>query len=127
VDALLPDVDAALISFLANHASLTSLHGGRVGTKLGTAFPAVRVTNLGAQWSQPWETRPEFQVECWGDTQGEANLLARTVRAVIPELRGPVASGYVTAAITTLDPRWMPDPDTNRPRYLMQAEITATR
>ncbi len=118
--AVLPDVDAALIDFLDNHAALVPLHGGRVGTKLQSAETSIRIANLGGVQPWPWEGITEFQVECWGGTQHQAHTLARTVVAAIYDMRG--YGGYVTSANVTLRPLWQPD-DNGRPRYLVQIEL----
>lgn len=123
---VLPDLDAALVSFLTGHASLTPLHGGRVGTTISGTLTQIRIANLGGPDTWPWEANHEFQVECWGGTQGQANTLARTVCAVIYDMRGPITDGHVTIAKPTLRPFWSPDLSTARPRYIVQISLTAT-
>lgn len=121
--ALLPDVDQALVTFLTGHASLAPLHGGRVGTALQSAATSIRIANLGGTQTQAWAAEVTFQVECWGGAQQQANQLARTVVAVAVDMRGPIAGGYVSAAVPTLQPLWQPDAN-GRPRYIVQLEIT---
>jgi hypothetical protein len=67
----------------------------------------------------------EFQVECWGGTQGQADQLARTVCAAIYDMRGPITDGHVIIAKPTLRPLWQPDAN-GRPRYIIQVQLTAT-
>lgn len=116
--ALLPDLDQALVTFLTNHAALSPLHGGRVGTQLAAGdSPAIRTSSLGGNQSWPWEARQEFQIESWGGSQGDAKLLARTVEAVVYELIGPVTGGYIRGVAVPLSQLWSPDDQTGRARY----------
>lgn len=121
--ALLPDIDQALVTFLTGHAALAPLHGGRVGTALQSAATSVRIANLGGTQSQAWAAEVTFQVECWGGSQQQANVLARTVVAAANDMRGPIIGGHVSAAFSTLQPLWQPDAN-GRPRYIVQLEIT---
>lgn len=123
--AVLPDLDAALIGFLRLHPSLSPLHGGRVGTHLEGSATAIRVANLGGPDTWPWQVNSEFQLEHWGGTQQQANLLARTSCAAIYDMRGPIAGGWVTVAMPSLQPLWQPDQN-GRPRYITQVQLEAT-
>ena len=124
--ALLPDIDAALITFLKDHASLSPLHNGRVGHALasGTAT-AIRIASIGGVPSWPWESRSEYQIECWGGTQSQAITLARTVCAAIYDFKGPVAGGWVQSTDVTLSGLDSPDATTGRPRTIVQVSVTA--
>lgn len=116
--ALLPDMDQELIDFLTAHASLTPLHGGRVGTELRTDLTCLQVTNLGGSVSWPWEATTEYAISAWGGTRGQANLLVRTVVAAVFDLTGTaVDGGRVTGVAVPLAPLWQPDEETARPRY----------
>ena len=121
----LPDIEAELVAFLAAHASLTPLHGGRVGTELQSDLVCLQVTALGGQQPWPWEAAPEFAISSWGGTKAEANLLDRTVRAVVFDLNGQaVTGGRVTGVGMRLSGLWTPTEDTNRPRYRSDIALT---
>ena len=123
--APLPDVEAELVAFLAAHASLTPLHGGRVGTELQSDLVCLQVTALGGPQPWPWEAAPEFAISSWGGTKAEANLLDRTVRAVVFDLNGQaVTGGRVTGVGMRLSGLWTPAEDTNRPRYRSDIALT---
>lgn len=127
VFALLPDLDQELVDFLTAHASLSPLHGGRVGTSLqSSSSTSIRLASLGGVQPWPWEGTSEYQIECWGGTQLQAQTLARTVVAAIYDIRGPVDGGYVIGVSVPLRPLWSPDETTARPRYLLQISLTAT-
>jgi hypothetical protein len=124
--ALLPDMDQELVDFLTVHASLSPLHGGRVGTELQTDLVCLQVTGLGGSQPWPWEATPEFQISAWGGTQQEANTLIRTVVAAIFDMTGTaVDGGRVTGVAVTLAPLWQPDDEAARPRYLAHVALTA--
>lgn len=123
---LLPDLDQELVDFLAAHASLTPLHGGRVSTSLQSSLTSIRIASLGGVQPWPWEGTSEYQIECWGGTQAQAQTLARTVVAAIYDIRGPVDGGHVIGVAVNLRPLWSPDETTARPRYICQISLTAT-
>lgn len=121
----LPDMEAELVTFLAAHASLTPLHGGRVGTELQSDLVCLQVTALGGQQPWPWEAAPEFAISSWGGTKAEASLLDRTVRAVVFDLNGQaVTGGRVTGVGMRLSGLWSPAEDTDRPRYRSDIALT---
>lgn len=123
--ALLPDLDAVLVSFLKNDSSLSPLHGGRVGTQLAAGDdPAVRTSSLGGTQPWPWEAIQEFQIEWWGGDQGQSKLLARTGEAVIYGLIGPITNGWIRGVEVALGQLWSPDDITGRARYITQIRIT---
>jgi len=121
--ALLPDMEQELVTFLAAHASLVPLHGGRVGTEVDTDLACLQVTALGGTMPWPWEGTVEFAVSAWGPREGatakaDANLLARTVAAAAYDIVGQaVTGGRVIGADVRLAPLWSPDEETARARY----------
>ena len=72
----------------------------------------------------PWYYRAEFQVECWGGTELQANQLASTVCAVIFEMT--TAYDNVLTSTVTIAPYAAPDLVSNRFRYITQVQIEAT-
>lgn len=121
----LPDDIDALINFLSDHAALAPLHGGRVSTRLiDHAGSRIRVTSLGGPQPHPWEGITEHQVECWGGTEKQAKTLAETVLAAIYDMRGPIPGGWCESAVPTLRPLASHDPDTGRPRFIVQVQLT---
>lgn len=123
--ALLPDIDAALVAFLAAHSALVPLHAGRAGTRLAAGTdPALRITSLGGTQPWPWEGIPEFMIESWGGDQGQAKTLARTVEAAVYDLIGPVAGGHIRGVAVQLSQSWSPDDTTGRARYITHTQLT---
>lgn len=121
----LPDAEAALVGFLAAHATLVPLHGGRVGTELQSDLACLQVTALGGPQPWPWEGVPEFTISSWGGTKTEASALDRAVRSVVFELLGQaITGGRVTQIGVRLAGLWSPAEDTNRPRYRTDIALT---
>lgn len=124
VYALLPDMDQELVDFLTAHASLSPLHGGRVGTELQSDLVCLQVTGLGGVQPWPWEATVEYQIKAWGGTQAQANTLIRTVVAAIFDLLStPIDGGRVNGVAVTLAPLWSPDEQTDRPAYLVHVAL----
>jgi hypothetical protein len=121
---VLPDTDTALIAFLAGHAALVPLHGGRVSDRTVATQTCIRVTPIGGAQLWPWEGVTEYQLECWGGTAVQALTLARTAVAVVYEFRGPVTGGHVKGAEVSLRPLRSDDAN-GRPRFLLQVQLIA--
>lgn len=125
----LPDATQALIDFLAAHASLTPLHGGRVSTRLTSDQVCLQVTALGGPQPWPWEGVPEFSISSWGSRtdagEGEAWTLDRTVRAAVWDLNGAAfGGGRVTGIAVRLGALWSPADDTGRARVRSDFALT---
>jgi hypothetical protein len=121
---VLPDPEALLITALRADTSIASVTGGRVATRLGAIFPAVRVTLVGGPPHPVIQIgRPELQVECWGNGTDsaaavQASLIARTIEAALPAIRGEYGTSWVITAYMGSGIIHSPDPDTARERYL---------
>lgn len=123
--AVLPDTEQALVDFLAAHASLSPLHGGRVGTEVQTSLACLQVTALGGPQPWPWEATPEFAISSWGGTKAEASALDLTVAAAAYDLVGAaITGGRVIGVAVRLAHLWSPDENTNRPRYRTDLAFT---
>jgi hypothetical protein len=120
---LLPDVEALVVAWLKAHPSVSALVGTRVATELpaAPAWPFLTVTQIGGNELIADHLDDQYlQLMSWGDSKGQANLLIRTARAALIELRGENTSrGVVTDVRTTFTPFWQPDDSVSppRPRY----------
>lgn len=124
-----PDPIDALINFLKADTFIAAISGDRVSTtKIDTALPRVQLFMVSGLVTEPFEESSEFQVDCWGGTgptgEREAKTLARTICTRIDAMRGPLAGGAVTSAVTSVRPFDLPDPDTGRPRCVCQVAVT---
>ncbi|SNY84037.1 hypothetical protein SAMN04244553_3590 [Nocardia amikacinitolerans] len=113
---------------LANHLT-TELAARNVLVPVVIAVPStrpkrfVRLVRVGGSTSNLVTDRPRIVAECWDSIGAGAADLARIVRALIrataPGYIGPV---WVNKVID-LGIAFIPDPDTNTPRYLVSAEL----
>jgi hypothetical protein len=123
----LPDVEAALVTYLTSHAALAPLHGGRVGTELHSDLTSLQVTALGGVQPWPWESTPEFAVGSWGGTKAQASALDLAVAAAVFDLVGTsITGGRVIGAGVRLAHLWSPADDTGRPKYRTDFALTVS-
>ena len=73
-------------------------------------------------------TRYRFSFDCLAKTRAQADVLALTLVSVIQWLGVGVgyesSVGVYLASAETLSVRWQPDPDSDTPRYIVDALIT---
>lgn len=126
-----PNIEVALADALAD--ALTK-HGAAVPVVL--AVPAtrparfVRITRVGGSAANRIIDRARLVAECW-DTSGlgAADLAALTralITAAAPGYLGPGPELVWIDRVVDLGMAYLPDPDTNIPRYLVTAEVYAT-
>lgn len=135
-----PDVEGALRTWLRAQVSLTALVGQRVffGVPKGATevtFPLVTIQRVGGgdDPSTAPVDRPIIQIDCWGslDQSGngrkaEATALVNTVRALLQSIENTSLTATCRALGTTVESViWLPDPDNDRPRYSVTAEVMA--
>ncbi len=125
---LLPSAVVVTVGWLKTNPDLAAIHGGRVGTKLNATLPAVRVQRISGTVVEVWEDSPVLQVECWAATEGEADLLARTVIGALPTVRGTYASGRVWTYQVESGPFWAPDDPqlSNNARFILSVRLLTT-
>lgn len=73
------------------------------------------------------EQQARIQFDCWGHTRLEAGDIARTLISELESLAqggGQIISGVYLGAAVTRNMRWMPEPDSDTPRYIVDALIT---
>jgi hypothetical protein len=117
-----------MVAWLKANPDLAAIHGGRVGTKLNATLPTIRVQRVAGVAPEPWRDEPVVQVECWAETEGAADLLARTVVAALPTMRGTYPTGQVYAYSIESGPYWAPDDPqlSNNSRYILTVRLLAT-
>lgn len=124
--AVLPDMEQELVDLYTSHTALTPLIAGRVSTELHSTLACLQITSLGGSQRWPHEASMEFQLSAWGGTKAEASLIARTAVAATYDLVGTaVDGGRVVGVDVRLAPLWLPDEDTNRPRYRTDIAVVA--
>lgn len=121
---MIPDAEAIITAHLKAHADVTALGARIVGrTPSATKAPWARLTQLDA--SNDTSSRAEhlvsylLQLDCYAgddamdahDGQGEASLLARTVRAVLHAMPDQSHVGVVVTQVTFPSLLRLPDQD----------------
>jgi hypothetical protein len=99
--------------------------GQRISTRLGSIYPAIRVTLIGGATSsteQVW--RPDLQLDCCGDGTGtvaetQAAYIANLVYNSIPTLAGTYATGVIAGAHPNGFILHSAFSDTGRERYIV--------
>lgn len=124
---LLPDAEALTVAFLRADDTVQGLVDQRVSTQLPAVpvFPLVLVTGItGREVIRAHLDEQVVQLGAWADDEVTAALVARAVRAVM--LTAPQADhelGAVTHTRTVSPPRPVPDPVSDRPRYLFDMGV----
>lgn len=125
---LLPSAEVLLVAYLKASPDVTALVGTRIGTQLyaGTD-PAIWLSLVtGSERVRNHLVAPVLDVRSYGGTKGQADVLARTVHAVLHDMPGSHAQGVVTDVATLTLPSWLPDDgfDPPRPRYVGTYALT---
>lgn len=138
-----PDVEGALRTWLRTRTALTALVGQRIffGVPRGageSSFPLVAIQRVGGgdDASDAPLDRALIQLDVWGQLDASGNGRKADAWAVVNALRtqlgamGPdttLASGVIGHGATVESVGWLPDPDSDRPRYAVTAEVTVIR
>lgn len=112
--------DAAAIALLRTLTAVTALTSTRISTDYLPGTASIRVTLLPGGQAEQELWRATLQIECWATDQIVAGQLATAVRTSWPTVRGAVDSAtWCAGAWIESNPTWMPDPESDRPRYIL--------
>lgn len=127
--ALSPDTGEVLRAFFGAQGAVTAITGTRIAVDLTGLLPAIRYALLGGGDLGGGAVYARYQVECWGaggtPDDGTSDLLGRTILSVIPNFSGSIGGATVSGASATYPVR-QDDPQTNRPRNILEVVFTAT-
>jgi hypothetical protein len=73
------------------------------------------------------EQQVRMQFDCWGLSRLQAGEIARTLIGELEDCArtgGAIVSGVYLGSAVTQSMRWLPDPDSDTPRYIVDALIT---
>lgn len=125
---LLPSIEVLAVAHLRASTDVAAIAGSRIGTELyAGSDPAVWLTLVtGEERVDNHLIAPMIDVRSYGGTKAQADLLARTVHAVMHDMPGVHAQGVVTGVGTASLPAWNPDEgfEPPRPRYLGSYIVT---
>jgi len=138
-----PDVEGGVRTYLRGYADLVALVGARVffGIPNEPTWPLVVVSRVGGgddSSDAPFD-EALVRLDCWGrlyqDTdptkrhgdKAGCRAVANAVRSAIADLTHlpATAAGVFLAGGSVVADTWEPDPDDDRPRYSLLAQITA--
>jgi hypothetical protein len=127
---VIPNVEKIVVQHLLADGDLTDLLGAnRVSTEVpaNATLPRVRVTLIGGTvLVRSWLYRTRVSIEAWGTGKDEAwEVLTTAVASLEQSLDGAlVEGGVVTAVDQETGATWVPDPESNTPRYLATVVVT---
>lgn len=124
--AAFPDAEAVVISVLrtAEFPAVSALPSN-------PAYPLVVVKRIGGVPAEKHHTdNPSLQIEVWGTDKAQVHDLAQATRAAIHDAEGTsleLFSAYITGVEDTLGLSWLPDPVSQRARYVFGVGLYLTR
>lgn len=68
-------------------------------------------------------SRYRLSFDCWGSSRDEASLIARTLLAALGDLSGVTVDGVTLGGADVINMVWLPDPDSDTARYIVDALI----
>ena len=122
---MIPYPDPVLINILVSIPELSARTADRVGTVTDGMLPALRISKVGDHEPPTrQEAAPIYRIEVWGDDEFTTGSIAWIIRnhfpTAVPEI---VGDAYVYGRWIELDPRPLPDPETELPRHLIDVGI----
>lgn len=140
-DETFPDVEGGLRTWLRTRPEITALVGHRVFFGVpkrasAASFPLITVQRVGGG-DEPGHTPLDIaliQIDCWGELDDSGNgvksgatalvnAVRTALRAVVTDTR--LTTGVIAHGANVESIQWLPDPDNDRPRYSVTAEVTA--
>lgn len=120
-----PYPDPIVIELISRLPAVAETTEGRVSVVLDSLLPAIRIAKVGdAEAPSTYEGTPVFRVEVWADDEFVAGDIAWRIKNSWPTAkREVVLDGLVHGRWVDADPRTSPDPETEKPRYLIDLGI----
>lgn len=120
-----PYPDPVFIALLADLPVVADQTDGRVSVVLDATLPAARVTKVGdLEPPTTFEGTPIYRVEVWADDELTAGDIAWRIKNTWPAAVPTVIAGArVHGRWVEANPRPSPDPETGKPRYLVDLGI----
>lgn len=134
-----PDVEGGMRTWLRAQTGVSALVGARVFfgiPKKNPTFPLVTVQRIGG--GQDGSDAPLdlalLQIDCWGEIDASGNGVKSTATALVNAVRTALeavgtdtqlTTGVTAHGVNVESVLWLPDPDNDRPRYSVTAEVAA--
>jgi hypothetical protein len=115
---VLPSIEVLAVAHLKASADVAALVGTRVGTELYAGADSAIWLSLvtGEERFRNHLAALMLDVRSYGGSKSQADVLARTVHAVMHTMPGVHPQGVVTAVQTLAMPAWNPDEGFTPPR-----------
>ena len=137
----MPDVEGAMRTWLRAQSGIQAVVAQRVffgipRNATESDFPMITVARVGGgddQGDVPVD-RALMQISCWGSIDTNGNPLKSTATAVVNAVRSAVrgvrGKTELTASVDAFGINvesvvWLPDPNNDRPRYVVTVDVTA--
>jgi hypothetical protein len=91
------------------------------GTNVAAGFPQVVLRQVGGT-----DLTPLVQFDCWADTKQQAGTTAADLMTEVSRLASVDADGTRLHGGTVEQCRWLPDPNSDRPRYVVDVSFSVT-
>lgn len=126
----LPDLETLIVKVLQADAQLKQLGLKQVvgpESPKNPQWPMIRIHRSGGiAVFAPWLDAGRFQVDIWGrEDTVELRAIASRAYVVLQEMVGVHPQGVVNGVEETLGRTYLPDPQTGRPRYVLELRVTA--
>lgn len=84
----------------------------------------IRIERLGGLRNSIVTDRPRIDVECWSDTEFNAQSLCSRARAHMGAIAGTRGASVVYRVAEVAGPQWLPDTQSGQPRYSFAVEFS---
>lgn len=119
---LFPDAVATVLTALTDATGETGHAKIPTGRTLADTFLLVR--RVGGTHHDRVVDDASLTIEAWAPTDTEAHDLCQMARAYLHDLVGTVVDGVRIYQVSEFaGPAWLPDPDSEHPRYTMTAQV----
>lgn len=118
---IFPDAVLVTIQYLR-----ASLPGAAVYSRVPDPRPAefIRIQRLGGTRRLLFMDRPRIDVECWSDSEENAEALCARARAYVLAMAGKRDGTTVYNVAEVSGPMWLPDSVSGQPRYSFAVEFS---
>lgn len=139
ITEVFPDTEGAMRAWLRSHTAVSALVGARVFfgiPKKNPTFPLITVQRIGGgdDVSDAPLDIALLQIDCWGEIDASGNGVKAGATALVNAVRTALravgtdtqlTTGVTAHGVNVESVLWLPDPDNDRPRYSVTAEVAA--
>lgn len=123
---VLPDAELVALTALRGNTDWQHLDvGAFTEIPADPTYPLITLVRIGGRPPiRGWLDRARIQVDAYALDKATARLVAATCQQALHAAEHTVTEHGLLGAVETLSgPRWLPDPTTRHPRYLLDLQI----